>query len=418
MNYIISQCPGKQFVHFPHYIDTSIFSNNKSIKKYDILIYGNLSDWYPFRKRLLSLIKNNNYNYYYLQHPGYNENNEKNENTFITKEKLSLLINQSKLTICTSSVFDYFVKKYIEISLSGSIICGDFPDLENNIYLDNMCNINNNMSDEDILKTINKYLNLTPIEYNNIINNAYNISLSNFSHTIGVNKFNTFINNILLNQNNQKSKIENITNNDKKYYDASYDNYNYKTNCTSFQYYINNGLSQPYLRELKIIKDYLANNAGAHIGTVSIPLSNIYNQVLAFEPVKENYDLLEINIKLNNIENISTANLGLSNKNTTAVLTQHDNNSGSYYMKEIENTNNEGFNIIKLDEFTFNISVDFIKIDTEGSELYVLEGAYNTIVKYKPMIQIETNHCSNKFFDYDKQEIFNFMNKLNYKILD
>ena len=207
----------------------------------------------------------------------------------------------------------------------------------------------------------------------------------------------------------------------------SYDNYIYKTNCASFQYHINNGLSQPYLRELNIIKEYLKNNInknnlfidiGAHIGTISIPLSSIYKQILAFEPLKENYDLLEINIKLNNIENISTANLGLSNKNTTAVLTQHDNNSGSYYMKEIENINNEGFNIVKLDEFTFNIPVDFIKIDTEGSELFVLQGAYNTITKHKPMIQIETNNCSNKFFNYDKKDIFKFMNDLNYTILD
>ena len=201
MDYIISQFPYKHFIHFPHYIDTSIFSNTKSIKKYDILIYGNLSDWYPFRKRLLKLVKENNYNYYHLEHPGYNEYNEKNENTFTIKKDLSLLINQSKLTICTCSIFQYFVKKYIEISLSGSIICGDFPNLENNIYLDNMCNINNNMSDNDILTQINKYLSLSPIEYNNIINNSYNITLSNFSHDIGINKFNKFINNILDTQN-------------------------------------------------------------------------------------------------------------------------------------------------------------------------------------------------------------------------
>ena len=34
-------------------------------------------------------------------------------------------------------------KKYIEISLSGSIICGDFPSLDNNIFSDCMCIINN-----------------------------------------------------------------------------------------------------------------------------------------------------------------------------------------------------------------------------------------------------------------------------------
>ena len=467
MNHIMSKCTNTNFIHFPHYIDTSIYNNNINYnKKYDILIYGNLSDWYPFRNRLLKLIKNNKYNYYYLEHPGYNEYNEKDESTFITKKKLSNLINQSKITICTSSIFNYFVKKYIEISLSGSIICGDFPLLEDNIFSDCMCIINNNMSDIEILNQINNYINLSSIEYNNIITKAYNISFNKFSYEIGLNKFNSTIINLFQNKtkkninllddcindnslllkstqkniqkndlyknNNIIEELENKDNNTIKinksnYYDATYDNFYYKTNCRSFQYYINNGLSQPYPRELNIISNYLKSNPkknnlfidiGAHIGTVSIPYSKLYKQILAFEPFKENYDLLEINIKLNNINNISTANLALSNKNTTAIFNKHDNNSGSYYMKEIESNNDSGFNVVKLDEFSFNIDVDFIKIDTEGSELFVLEGAFNTILKNKPIIQIETNECSNKFFNYDKKEIFDFMEQLDYKILD
>ena len=57
-----------------------------------------------------------------------------------------------------------------------------------------MCNINSNMSDNEILTQINKYLSLTPIDYNNIIDNAYKLSVSHFSHDVGINKFNSFIN--------------------------------------------------------------------------------------------------------------------------------------------------------------------------------------------------------------------------------
>ena len=53
------------------------------------------------------------------------------------------------------------------------------------------------MSDDEILIQINKYLNLTPIDYNNIIDNAYKLSLSHFSHEVGINKFNSFINSII-----------------------------------------------------------------------------------------------------------------------------------------------------------------------------------------------------------------------------
>ena len=70
-------------------------------------------------------------------------------------------------------------------------------------------------------------------------------------------------------------------------------------------------------------------------------------------------------------------------------------------MKEINN-NNDGFNIVKLDEFSFNIDVDFIKIDTEGSE-FSIKMSIDIIKKNRPMIQIETNECSNKDFMIKKK---------------
>ena len=49
MNYIMSQTNTK-FIHLPHYINSSLFNIVPNIKKeYDVFIYGNLSDFYPFR---------------------------------------------------------------------------------------------------------------------------------------------------------------------------------------------------------------------------------------------------------------------------------------------------------------------------------------------------------------------------------
>ena len=47
--------------------------------------------------------------------------------------------------------------------------------------------------------------------------------------------------------------------------------------------------------------------------------------------------------------------------------------------------------MISLDSVDFNDKIDFIKIDTEGSELYVLQGAKSIINHHKPLIQVETN---------------------------
>ena len=44
----------------------------------------------------------------------------------------------------------------------------------------------------------------------------------------------------------------------------------------------------------------------------------------------------------------------------------------------------------KLDDFEFE-DIDFIKIDVEGFEKKVIQGAKNTIIKYNPLLVIEQN---------------------------
>ena len=51
----------------------------------------------------------------------------------------------------------------------------------------------------------------------------------------------------------------------------------------------------------------------------------------------------------------------------------------------------------KLDEFHFKNKISFIKIDVEGHEIQVINGAKNLIKKFKPnlMIEIEERHSKN-----------------------
>ena len=98
-----------------------------------------------------------------------------------------------------------------------------------------------------------------------------------------------------------------------------------------------------------------------------------------------------------------------------ANILKHGTNSGCFFIKE---NNNGDTNLVKLDDEDIPGQIDFIKIDTEGSELFILEGAIKTINKFKPLIQIETNSTSKKLFNYDKSKIFIFMKNLGYKIYD
>ena len=63
-----------------------------------------------------------------------------------------------------------------------------------------------------------------------------------------------------------------------------------------------------------------------------------------------------------------------------------------------------------LDSYNFD-SVDIIKIDAEGYEIPVLEGARNTIIKNKPWIQIEGNKSGERY-GRTKLDIKNFLTQV------
>ncbi len=69
-------------------------------------------------------------------------------------------------------------------------------------------------------------------------------------------------------------------------------------------------------------------------------------------------------------------------------------------------------NVKKLDDFRFENPISFIKIDVEGHELEVIEGAIATINKNKPilLVEIEERYSKRKVIDTIK-----FVNALGYK---
>ena len=195
---IVKSVYNTSFYHIPHYINIDIFNINININKdIDILLYGNISDFYPFRQRLFNLIKNSDINYYEIKFPGYGDSINPYYLTPIIEDELALIINKSKFTICTCSNFDYLVKKYLESAICGSVIIGNMPTIDN-IFDDNYINLDNNMTDSNIINIIKDSIHNYHSNYiQNIRLNAYNIIKNNFIYQNGSDKFNKFINYIL-----------------------------------------------------------------------------------------------------------------------------------------------------------------------------------------------------------------------------
>lgn len=155
-------------------------------------------------------------------------------------------------------------------------------------------------------------------------------------------------------------------------------------------------------------------DAGANIGIFSLFASKIIGEkgeIFAFEPVKKTKEICEKNMKNNNIKNCRVFQCALGDCNRRVEIFVDDNNLTSASMvKKEEAKRKEDVEQVKLDDFIAqnNIKkVDFIKADIEGAERYFLEGAKETIRKFKPKIAICTYHLEN-----DPEIIENFLKEL------
>ena len=66
-----------------------------------------------------------------------------------------------------------------------------------------------------------------------------------------------------------------------------------------------------------------------------------------------------------------------------------------------------------LDSYNFE-DVDCIKIDVEGSELFVMQGAKDTIERCRPSVQVEIVPKQCALFGYQPQELYDFFQDLDY----
>lgn len=92
----------------------------------------------------------------------------------------------------------------------------------------------------------------------------------------------------------------------------------------------------------------------------------------------------------------------------------HGVNSGCYYITKDTNGSIQCKTLDSECQDKKITDVDFLKIDTEGSELMVLQGAEKTIKKWYPFIQIESNGLSEKLYHIKHSDIESFLQKKGY----
>lgn len=178
----------------------------------------------------------------------------------------------------------------------------------------------------------------------------------------------------------------------------------------------------------KIPDNGICIDVGSNLGMYSETLLEFKPTVFIhmFEPIKSYYDYSKNKLQKYN-KNIKINNFGLSNNNEVKNI----------FMDTVDNCKNPGWNTfiyektqpgMKLEKtnlFTLNdycknnniTKIDFIKIDTEGYEAFVLEGFLETLKKMekKPYMYIELG-WGNKHPNWDySMKVFEELKNMGYK---
>lgn len=125
-------------------------------------------------------------------------------------------------------------------------------------------------------------------------------------------------------------------------------------------------------------------DVGAHVGTVSVPLALKGIEVVAFEPNPTSFAFLQTN-SLHNQARVDVRNKGLGRApGRASVAVLQEQNAGAHSLSAGDD--------IEVSTLDAEVSTaDLIKIDVEGMELEVLEGAQNLIENAKPAVYFEVN---------------------------
>jgi|TARA_B110001454_G_C12698186_1_gene425384 FkbM family methyltransferase len=186
-------------------------------------------------------------------------------------------------------------------------------------------------------------------------------------------------------------------------------------------------------KEIRILKQLVdpetaSIDIGVYRGVYSYHLLKYSKFVYAFEANRLLFEKLTNGFK--KYSNIKLENLAISSssgKDTLKIPLRNENIKHSDYeelyqlgtatIHQDNDLNNQKFhtievNKINLDSYNFNHRIGFIKIDVEGHELEIINGARALISKYKPnmMLEIEQRHTG-----LNNIKIINEVKKLGYE---
>ena len=168
-------------------------------------------------------------------------------------------------------------------------------------------------------------------------------------------------------------------------------------------------------------------DVGANMGATTLLFNRAFPdaRILAIEPVEINYRYLLHNTR--GIANITALKIAASNKRSMIKLSmptteqrpdlhRRFGNSGLYSIFGKDDEHSETVQADTLDNIVTD-KVDFLKIDVEGAEALVYEGASRIMTEDRPVMVVELRGQNIEMSGHTFQEYTSYFEALNYAVV-
>ena len=160
---------------------------------------------------------------------------------------------------------------------------------------------------------------------------------------------------------------------------------------------------------------------GSNVGSYSLLASGVVKaQTIAFEPDPQNFKYLSKNIALNKIQHLASAhNIGLGNKKSELLFSSNFDAMNHIIERDEQKEQHVKANLVKverLDAVLTQQSPTLMKIDVEGYEVPVIEGAKSILEQpgLKALI-IELKGNGMNRYGYDENEAKQYLMRIGFK---
>ena len=159
---------------------------------------------------------------------------------------------------------------------------------------------------------------------------------------------------------------------------------------------------------------------GANIGYYTLALAQVAKEVHAFEPVPLTYELLRFNVFFNGIANVITNRCALGNVSgeTSFNIASDPAYCGFCDTEIFRRVESARVLVTRLDDYCASHqipNVDFLKLDVEGAESLVLEGASETLKSRPRFMMLELADNVQKKYGSSVDKIVKALASLGYK---